>query len=255
MERIATGFSLAEAPTIAPDGTLLVSDVIAGGVRRFRPDGTEIAPLLDRRRGIGGMGILPNGRVVVTGRDLSTVDDAGVLEPIADLPERGTGFNDIGITPDGTIVAGVLTSNPLAGGPLQRAIVTVMTPNGSRADVDIDFGWPNGIGFSADGDLIWISDFDTGVVYSGPWEPGSTTLDLEPWAGSPSGDADGLSVTKEGVWVAGGAGRCLFRYDAAGALVDKVEVPDDFVSSCREWPDSGSLVITTGTSVFVHDLG
>ncbi|MGV3760375.1 MAG: SMP-30/gluconolactonase/LRE family protein [Actinomycetota bacterium] len=55
------------------------------------------------------------------------------------------------------------------------------------------------------------------------------------------------------IWVAGGSGGSLLRYDATGALVEQLDVPDDFVSSCCLWPGSKRMVITTGTSVFLHE--
>ena len=46
MERLATGYGLIEGPTVEPDGSLLFSDVLGGGVRRLAPDGAiNFAPM------------------------------------------------------------------------------------------------------------------------------------------------------------------------------------------------------------------
>lgn len=253
MERIAAGFSLAEAPTVTADDVLLVSDVIGGGVRRFDAGGNELEPLLSGRRGIGGMGLLPDGRVLVSGRDLSAVHRDGTSETVLPLLEGGTGFNDLAVTGDGAIVAGMLTSRPMAGEPLTPAALVVRTPDGEYGAVDVAFGWPNGIGFSPAEDLVYVADFDTGIVHRGEWG-GAGPLALEPWAASPSGDADGLAVDADGhVWVAAGAGGLVLHYDTAAALVEQIAVPDDFVSSCCWWPGRSRLVVTTGSGVFLHE--
>jgi sugar lactone lactonase YvrE len=255
VERIGDGFSLAEAPVVTADDVLLVSDVLGGGVRRFAARGRELDPLLDRRRGIGGMAQLPDGSVVVSGRDLSVADSHGTLTVVAEVVDGGTGYNDLTTTVDGTIVAGLLTCHPLAGGALTPGMIVEVRPGGGLASARLPFGWPNGVGFSPDEDVLYLADYASGVVHRSTWTGSVTDLEPEPWITTPSGDADGLAVGTEGdVWVASGVGRTVLRYSGTGHLVEAVEVPDDFVSSCCLWPGTGRLVITTGTGVFLHEL-
>jgi sugar lactone lactonase YvrE len=255
VERIADGFSLAEAPVVTADDVLLVSDVLAGGVRRFDSHGRELDPLLDRRRGIGGMAQLPDRSVVVSGRDLSIADRDGTLTPVAQVLDGGTGYNDLTATADGVIVAGLLTCHPLSGGALTPGVLVEVRPDAGLASVALPFSWPNGIGFSPSEDLLYLADYASGVVHRSPWTGSVTGLALEPWITTPSGDADGLAVAPEGdLWVASGVGRSVLHYSPGGHPLDAVEVPDDFVSSCCLWPGTGRLVITTGTGVFLHEL-
>jgi sugar lactone lactonase YvrE len=256
MERVASGFSLAEAPVVTEEDVLLVSDVLAGGVRRFDVDGLELDPLLESRRGIGGMGLLANGSVVVSGRDLSVVHADGTSVVLAALLDGGTGYNDLAVDDDGMVVAGMLTCRPMAGETLTPGVLVGVGPGGPRWSTPLPFCWPNGVGFSPVGDMVYIADFATGVVHRGPWGGDTGELMLEPWVTSPSGDADGLAVSDDGhVLVAAGAGGAVLCYDATGELVDRIAVPDDFVSSCCFWPGRHRLVVTTGTGVFVRDLG
>jgi sugar lactone lactonase YvrE len=255
VERIAGGFSLAEAPVATAEGVLLVSDVLAGGVRRFDADGAELAPLVEGRRGIGGMVQLADGRIVVSGRDLSVVDRTGAWAVLAGLQDGGTGYNDLTVAPDGTVIAGMLTFRPFAEGEQTPGVLVGVRPDGSVETAPLPFSWPNGMGLSTDGDVFYLSDFATGVVHRSRWTGSVTDLRLEAWVTSPTGDADGLVVTDaDDVWVAGGAGGNLLRYDPDGALVEQLAVPDDFVSSCCTWPPGQRLAITTGTAVFLHDL-
>ena len=255
MERIAEGFSLAEAPVVTAEDVLLVSDALGGGVRRFDAGGVELDALLERRRGIGGMAQLPDGRIVVSGRDLSVVDGTGMSAVLAELEEAGTGYNDITVAPDGTVLAGMLTFRPFTDAPLTPGAVVSVAPDGTTVAAALSFCWPIGAGFSPSGDVFYLADFATGVVHRSPWTGSVDELQLAPWITSPTGDADGLAVGETGdVWVAGGAGGDLLRYTPAGALVERLTVGDDFVSSCCFWPGRDRLVITTGTGVFWHDL-
>lgn len=253
MERIADGFALAEAPLVVDD-VLLVSDVMGGGVRRFDADGGELAPLLEGRRGIGGMAQLPDGRIVVSGRDLSVTDGSGTWSVLAQLEEGGTGYNDIAVSPEGLLVAGMLTYRPFGSDAPTAAVLVSVDRDGVVETAPLPFTWPNGIGFTPSGDAVLLADFASGVIHRSAWTGRITDLRLEPWATSPTGDADGLAVADDGdIWVAGGSGGNVLRYDAAGALVERLDVPDDFVSSCCLWPGYERMVITTGTSVFFHE--
>jgi sugar lactone lactonase YvrE len=235
---------------------LLVSDALGGGVRRFDADGLELDPLLDHRRGIGGMGLLADGSVVVSGRDLSVVRPDGITEVVAGLVEGGTFYNDLAVAGDGTVVAGMLTYQPFAGGDPTPGVLVAVAPDGARSSAPLPFTWPNGVGFSPSGDVVYVADFTTGVVHRGGWRGDVAGLELRPWVTSPSGDADGLAVSEDGhVWVATGAGGAVLRHDATGEPVERLDVPDDFVSSCCLWPGRDRLVVTTGTGVFLHDLG
>ena len=119
----------------------------------------------------------------------------------------------------------------------------------------LPFCWPNGAGFSPAGDRFYLADYDTGVVHATSWTGTVEDLELTPWITSPTGDADGLAVGDDGhVWLAAGSGRCILRHDTNGELVERIEVPDDFVSSCCFWPGQDRLVITTGTGVFFHGV-
>ena len=119
----------------------------------------------------------------------------------------------------------------------------------------LPFAWPNGIGFSPERDRMFVADFDTGVVYASPWTGAPAGLSFEPWWQSPTGDADGLAVAMDGrVFVAGGAGGAVLIVDPDGQLVEQIDVPDDFVSSCCFWGTESTLAITTGAGLFVHDL-
>ena len=66
---LATGFQLAEAPTIDTDGSLLFSDVLGGGVHRLDQNGA-VTIVVPKRRGVGGLALHAEGGIVCSGRDI-----------------------------------------------------------------------------------------------------------------------------------------------------------------------------------------
>ncbi len=170
--------------------------------------------------------------------------------------DGGTGYNDLARTPEGSILAGMLTCHPMSGSDLTPGVLVLVDVDGDVSSTPLRFHWPNGIGFSPKADQVLIADFDTGVVHRSAWDGNLESVELRPWTASPTGDTDGLAVADDGfVWIAGGAGGVVLVCNPDGTIVEQVDVPDDFVSSCCFWPGSQRLVVTTGTGVFLHDLG
>jgi sugar lactone lactonase YvrE len=97
---------LLEAPRFGADGGFIYSDVIAGGVYRCAADGT-VSEVLGRRRGIGGIVAHDDGGWVISGRTLVHVCPDGEQREIHD-GDGFTGFNDLGVAPDGSVLAGAL---------------------------------------------------------------------------------------------------------------------------------------------------
>src|SRR5215208_520507 len=149
MERIASGYALAEAPLIGPDHALYFSDAVAGGVYRWDDATGEVETVIERRRGIGGMAVHAGGGLVVSGRDLSRFHEDAADVLYAD--ETAAGFNDLTVDPDGRLVAGVLRFNAFAG---EEAVPGefVRVDGGDAGTIVVPaIEWVNGCGFSPDG--------------------------------------------------------------------------------------------------------
>lgn len=243
VRRLASGLGFPEAPVAASDGTLYVSDVLGGGLHHLSPDGAVLGVLAPDRRGIGGAALDDRGDPVVTGRDVVALRD-GELVTVLPAVEGITGYNDLGVTPDGHLVVGALTYRPLAGEPATPGHIYVVGPDGSsRRWDDRATLWPNGIASSPAGEWLYVADFATGAVLRATWPAEQAAL--TPWAWSPSGQADGIAVDAAGgVWVALGAGGGVARFNESGELDRVLAVPSTFVSSVCFRPGSHELVIT-----------
>ena len=246
MERIASGYALAEAPLAAPDGGLWFSDAVVGGVYRWSPGSGEVETVIERRRGVGGMAAHADGGLVVSGRDLSLVD--GERSEVLYADETSAGFNDITVDPDGRLVAGVLRFRPFAGEELVPGEFVRVDGPATAAIIVPGVEWVNGCGFSPDGATFYGCDYRRGAVLAARREDdgsyGAASVLIE----SPSGEADGLAVDENGaIWVALGGAGTVGRFLPDGELEETIDVPASFVASlCFGGSDGRDLFVTTG---------
>ena len=223
---LARVHTLLEGPRIAPDGALVYSDVIAGGLYSCSPDG-NICELLPGRRGIGGVLPHADGGWVLSGRTvLHLRPDGSQREMLAE--DGASGYNDLFSTSSGDLLAGELRYRPMAGEAPRKGRVVRLAGDGSLVSLSERVTWPNGIGVSPDGRTVYVSDYAERLVLSMPLEGGREVV----FCRSPRGSADGLAVDEQGgVWVALGEGGGIARFDPSGALAELIDIPAGFVSS------------------------
>jgi sugar lactone lactonase YvrE len=241
-ETLADGFVLVEAPRSDGRGGVLFSDAVAGGVCRWSAAGVEV--VVPRRRGVGGLVLHADGRPVMGGRDLAH-DDRVVLA----APPGVAGFNDLATTDAGDVVAGALRFNPMAGEAPVPGELWLLPAAGGRASVLAEgILWPNGIGLSPAGDVLYVSDFAAGEVLAfDPAGEGRRTF-----ARVPGGAPDGLAVDAQGgVWVALGPAGQVARLGADGTLDALLDVPTEFVASVA-FDGEQLLVATAGALLRTH---
>jgi sugar lactone lactonase YvrE len=250
---------LLEAPRFGPDGEMVYSDVLAGGLWACRDTG-EPSELLPKRRGIGGAVAHLTGGWVISGRSLLHVLPDGAQRELLDeaqleLLDGATirGFNDLGATPEGALLAGVLRYRPLAGEPERNGALWQIGAGGDVLVLTDQVVWPNGIGVAPDGQTIYISDYACRSVLALASEGGGT----HEFCRVPRGSADGLAIDASGgVWVALGQGAGVARFLPDGSLDEIVELPAQFVSSlCFGGHDMCDVLITTADNPIRPALG
>jgi sugar lactone lactonase YvrE len=242
---------LLEAPRFGPDGEVVYSDVLAGGAWACSAEG-EVRELLAKRRGIGGIVEHADGGWVLSGRNVVHLMPDGEQREV--LSGEGVcGFNDLGVTPEGELLLGVLRYRPLAGEQPRPGQLLSVGAGGAVELLSEELTWPNGIGIAPDGQTIYVSDYARGVVLAVAREGGRT----REFCRCPRGSADGLAVDREGgVWVALGDGAAVARFLAGGELHAVVPMPAGFVSSlCFGGPDMRDVLITTADNLVDPDLG
>ena len=128
-----------------------------GGVHRWSPDGS-VETLLERRRGIGGMALTADGRLIVSGRDLALLD-GGEARTLLEV-DGASGFNDLGTDSHGRVYAGVLRFHPFKGEqPVPGGIWALGGDLSEPREVAREIDWANGMGFSPDGGTLYASDY------------------------------------------------------------------------------------------------
>jgi sugar lactone lactonase YvrE len=140
--------TLLEGPRIAADGTLVYSDVIAGGLWACDPAG-EIVELLGKRRGIGGVLAHAEGGWVISGRSIVHLLSDGSQRELLSDPDV-PGYNDLGVTPAGDLLIGELRYLPMAGEEPREGRLLMLTDGGRLEVLSEEVLWPNGIGVAPD---------------------------------------------------------------------------------------------------------
>ena len=243
LETLASGYELAEAPCSDGDGGVLFSDVVRGGVYRWTADG--VSEVLPRRRGIGGLALHASGGILVSGRDLAVGD-----RTVVPAPPGVTGFNDLVTTDDGFVLVGAMRFRPMMGEPPAPGEVWQVVPGGGLSLFAADILWPNGIGISPAGDVVYVSNYTGGEVLAFDADGGGRRVFVQPSIGEP----DGLAVDSEGcVWVALGEGAAVCRFSSEGEVLESIEVPGQFVTSVSF--DEETLLITTAGSLLRTHVG
>ncbi len=248
---LARPHGLLEAPRFGRHGEAVYSDVIAGGVWGCSTNGA-IREILPRRRGIGGILAHADGGWVISGRSVIHLMPNGEQRELLS-GEEASGYNDLGSTRDGALLAGVLRYRPLAGEKPRPGQLLKIDADGAVTILSEEVIWPNGIGLSPDGQTIYVSDYQQAAVLAIALEGGpARTL-----CTSPRGSADGLAVDVDGaLWLALGEGGGIARVLPGGELDEIIDLPASFVSSlCFGGADMRDLLITTADNEVDAGLG
>jgi sugar lactone lactonase YvrE len=247
----ARAHGLLEGPRFGRDSSAVYSDVIAGGLWECSADGL-VRELLPKRRGIGGVVPHADGGWVISGRNVVHLLPDGSQREL--LSGDGVcGYNDLGVTPEGDLLAGVLRYRPLAGEEPRPGQLVRLDRSGARQVLSEDVIWPNGIGVSPDANTIFLSDYARQAVLAVTRRDGETRH----FCSSPRGSMDGLALDCDGgVWVALGEGGAIARFHPDGELDEVVALPASFVSSlCFGGPDMRDVLVTTADNHIEPELG
>lgn len=231
----------------APQGRLLVVDMLAGalvtvgdGAATERHEiGGVVATIRARQSG---------GYVIATERGFRTLSpaltpDGREVEAFADETIR---MNDGGCDPQGRFYCGSMAYDQTPGaGAMFR-----LDPDGSVQQVRSGVTISNGLQWHPDGRHVYYNDTPTGRVDFLDFDPDTGTFGASrPFAevGSYPGLPDGMALDADGgVWVALWGGSAVHRYDPAGRLTERVELPVHQVTACTfGGADRRTLYITT----------
>ena len=226
----ADGLHLAECPRWH-DGSLWMSDMWGHTVNRFDLDGRRhVVHTFPDDEDPGGLGWLPDGRLLVVGMDGRCVyrlegDKAVVHADLRDLAPWHC--NDMIVADDGTAYVTQFGFD-FFGGSTSMAPTTMVrvSPDGHADVVADDLSVPNGVALTSDGRTLVVAEPGAGRI---------TRLDVAP---------DGICLDSDGaVWAAEPLGKRVLRVERGGRVLDELAFDAHPLAVCLGGPDRRTLFI------------
>ena len=260
-ECLATGFVFTEGPLWHPEGYWLFVDVRRepGAIFKLTPGG-EPEIFREPSDGSNGLTFDLQGRLVMCegdGRRMSRREPDGSIVALA---ERWDGRrlnrpNDVVCKSDGSIYF----TNP--GGRVQaeeREIdfsgVHRITPDGAVTAVVTDTEYPNGLAFSPDESILYVTNTRE-QMYIAAYDvlPDGTTANGRVFADmssdEPDGVPDGMKVDSEGRVYSTGPGGC-WVFEPDGTQVGIIRLPEIPANCAWGGEDYRTMFFTARTSVY-----
>lgn len=216
---------------------LLRVDILAGRVYRDRvaADGRLVRVRSYSVPGTVGA-IAPiegdEGWLLAAGRHVAHLAPDGSLREVAEVAPVGTRLNDAACDPQGRLWAGTLADDHrIDGGGLYRL------DREGRADQVLDgLTISNGLGWSPDGNTMYLADSGTRIIRAFGFDGEKGTITDERVLATVReevGAPDGLTVDAGGdIWVAIYDGGEVHRYRSDGSLCETLAVPAAQTTSC-----------------------
>ncbi len=143
---------------------------------------------------------LPDGRLLVTGKELLRREPDGSMFRHADLSGIADGWNEIVVDGRGNIYLNSIRFAFLSGAQPTSGVIALVTPDGSVRQVAGDLAFPNGMVITPDNATLIISESFTGRLIAFDIEADGSLSNRRVWAESLA--PDGICMDAEGaVWV------------------------------------------------------
>ena len=274
LQRIWTGGTWTEGPVWSPAWQSLVWSDIPND-RRLRWDALTGA-VGDMRSGLGcytnGSTLDGQGRIVACEhgtRSVTRLEHDGSVTVLASryLGLRLNSPNDVVVATDGSVWFtdphyGIISDHEGFEAPMEQDGQQVyrLDPAGHLHRMTDDFACPNGLAFSPDERLLYVSDtgathFETGERHIRRFAVGAdgSLSDGVVFAVCENGLFDGFRLDAEGrLWTSAHDG--VHCYAPDGTLIGKVLVPEKVSNCCFGGPDLRRLFITASSSVYAIDV-
>lgn len=282
VERLFTGGRWTEGPVWFGDGRFLLwSDIPNDRVLRWTEETGALSVFRQPSRFSNGHTRDREGRLVSCehgSRSVTRTEHDGSVTVLLDRfqGKRLNAPNDVVVRSDGSIWFtdpgyGILGhyEGEESEFELPRNVYRIDPHTGRATVVAGDFDRPNGLCFSPDESLLYVTDTGASDASDGPPHirvfrvEGNRLVDGRVFVGMKPGAADGIRTDREGnVWAAAGWGGEGFDgvhcYAPDGTLIGQVELPEPCSNLCFGGTRKNRLFITAGQSLyslFVNTVG
>lgn len=166
---------------------------------------------------------LPDGRLLVTGKELLRIEPDGSMVRHADLSGISSpGWNEIVVDGRGNIYLNSINFDFLGGSPPGSGIIALVTPDGRARQVADGLAFPNGMVVTPDNSTLIVSESFSGRLLAFDIAASGSLSNRRVWAEGLG--PDGICMDAEGaIWVQTGDTRShTGRDDAPGGAVVRI---------------------------------
>lgn len=232
---IAEGLTWPESPRWHR-GALYIADVYSQRVVCIRDDETVPTDFARLPGQLGGMGFLPDGRLLMAGaRDhvLWWVLPDGSVEVALDLSGRVEGMlNDLVVDAAGRVWFGATGFDPMAGEAEQAGRLWRWTPGTEPVVAATDLRFPNGLALTPDGRTLYLNESFGSQITAFDVGPDGSLAGRRVHAALPNGP-DGLCLDAEGgLWAAVLFDKAFLYVSPDGGVVDRVDCGGALAVAC-----------------------
>jgi sugar lactone lactonase YvrE len=188
---------------------------------------------------------LPDGRLLVTGKELVRRESDGSIVRHADLSGVGEhGWNEIVVDGRGNIYLNSIRFDYLAGRPPNAGIIALITPDGTSRQVAGDLEFPNGMVVSPDNSTLIVSESFARRLTAFDIADDGSLSNRRVWADGLG--PDGICVDAEGaVWVQTpdtprGA---VVRIREGGEVLERIDHDRSIFATMLGGPDGKTLFL------------
>ncbi|SEP17079.1 D-xylonolactonase [Halogranum amylolyticum] len=230
---VDTRCTTGENPLWHPDHDALYwCDIPNGVVYRYRPAVEEHSIVYETDDAIGGFTLQDDGSLLLfeSRGKVQRWQDGNVQTLIESISqETDSRFNDVIADPRGRVFAGTMPTDDRLG-RLYR-----FDTDGSYEVVFKGLDIPNGMGFTADYETMYVTESEARTIHQFDYDETSgelTNHDEFLTTSDEPGVPDGMTIDTTGdIWSARWDGHALIQYTADGRELDRVEFPAKKVAS------------------------
>ena len=254
--KITDGYQFVEGPVWVGDTALLFSDIPANTVYIWTREGGA-RPYMDSSGNSNGLNTDREGRLILCQHGLRQVareEKDGSLTSLASHYQgmRLNSPNDLALHSDGSVFftdPPYGLTNPDSESELGYSGIFRLSPSGDLQLLDSTLNRPNGIAFSPDERILYVTDSEARRIFT--WEMvGDTAIARKKEFAyqEPFGYTDGMKVDEEGYIYSTGPGG-VWIYSPDGTWIQTIEVPGQ-TTNCAFGEDGNTLFVTSGDAVY-----